>query len=207
LTVITGHYCLARLRISLLPSTRIRRDRNPALGFMAHGPEIKFSRDRFSKLLHICGVSHGALLQLTRARGDCEGRAEGIGQLSAGQALNEMRKSPARDSYQARSSTAFGIGETCWTLFTGRSYKYSTKPPSALEAQRGTKANPGLNTAGEKQGITNGLEISVEFAGPASADHRRPLGLAAAPAGRASVRHRLAGHLDHLAGQVCRSGS
>ena len=81
LTVITGHYRLARLRISLLPSTRIRRDRNPSLGFMAHGPEIKFSRDRFSKLLHICGVSHGALLQLTRARGDCEGRAEGIGQL------------------------------------------------------------------------------------------------------------------------------
>jgi hypothetical protein len=32
--------------------------------------------------------------------------------LSAGQALNEMRKSPARDSYQALSSTAFDIGET-----------------------------------------------------------------------------------------------
>jgi len=44
------------------PPTRIRRDRNPSLGFMAHGPEIKFARDRFSKLLHICGVSHSALL-------------------------------------------------------------------------------------------------------------------------------------------------
>jgi hypothetical protein len=74
-TVITGHYRLARLRISLLPSTRIRRDRNPSLGFMAHGPEIKFSQDRFSKLLHICGVSHGALLQLTRSCGDCEGKS------------------------------------------------------------------------------------------------------------------------------------
>jgi hypothetical protein len=62
LTVMTGYYRLARLRISLLPPTRIRRDRNPSLGFMAHGPEIKFARDRFSKLLHICGVSHSALL-------------------------------------------------------------------------------------------------------------------------------------------------
>ena len=62
LTVMTGYYRLARLRISLLPPTRIRRDRNPSLGFMAHGPEIKFARDRLSKLPHICDVSHGAFL-------------------------------------------------------------------------------------------------------------------------------------------------
>jgi hypothetical protein len=62
LTVMTGYYRLARLRISLLPPTRIRRDRNPLLGFMAHGPEIKFARDRLSKLPQICDVSHGAFL-------------------------------------------------------------------------------------------------------------------------------------------------
>ena len=56
----TGHYRLARLRISLLASTRIRRDRNPSPGLMAHCPKIKFARDRFSKLLYMCGFSHDA---------------------------------------------------------------------------------------------------------------------------------------------------
>jgi len=42
LTVMTGYCRLAPLRISLLPPNRIRRDRNPSLGFMAHGPETKF---------------------------------------------------------------------------------------------------------------------------------------------------------------------
>jgi hypothetical protein len=60
LTVMTGHYRLARLRISLLASTRIRRDRNPSPGLMAHCPKIKFARDRFSKLLNMCGFSHDA---------------------------------------------------------------------------------------------------------------------------------------------------
>jgi hypothetical protein len=39
LTVMTGHYRLARLRISLLASTRIRRDRNPSPGLLAHCPK------------------------------------------------------------------------------------------------------------------------------------------------------------------------
>src|SRR6266496_3537353 len=56
----TGHYRLARLRISLLASTRIRRDRNPSPGLMAHCPKIKFARDRLSKLLYMCGFSHDA---------------------------------------------------------------------------------------------------------------------------------------------------
>jgi hypothetical protein len=62
LTVMTRYYRLTRLRISLLPSTRIRRDRNPSLGLMAHCPKIKFARDRLSKLLHMGGFSHDALL-------------------------------------------------------------------------------------------------------------------------------------------------
>jgi hypothetical protein len=60
LTVMTGHYRLARLRISLLASTRIRRDRNPSPGLMAHCPKVKFARDRFSKLLYMCGFRHDA---------------------------------------------------------------------------------------------------------------------------------------------------
>ena len=57
LAIMTGHYRLARLRVSLLASTRIRRDRNPSLGLTAHCPKIKFARDRLSKLLHMCGFS------------------------------------------------------------------------------------------------------------------------------------------------------
>jgi hypothetical protein len=66
LTVMTGHYRLTRLRVSLLPSTRIRRDRNPSLGLMAHCPKIKFARDRFSKLLYICGFSHDCVCRKLR---------------------------------------------------------------------------------------------------------------------------------------------
>ena len=62
LAVMTGHYRLARLRVSLLPSTRISRDRNPPLSFTAHGTEIKFARGRISKLLHIRGAGHGSCL-------------------------------------------------------------------------------------------------------------------------------------------------
>jgi hypothetical protein len=65
----TGHYRLARLRISLLASTRIRRDRNPSPGLMAHCPKIKFARDHFSKLLYMCGFSHKRLALRARTQG------------------------------------------------------------------------------------------------------------------------------------------
>jgi hypothetical protein len=50
LTVMTGHYRLARLRTSLLPSTRIRRDRNPSLGLR---------RSKMSALVHLFGRTAG----------------------------------------------------------------------------------------------------------------------------------------------------
>jgi hypothetical protein len=58
LTVMTGHYRLTRLRVSLLPSTRIRRDRNPSLGLMALDPawdegckSCSFVADNFTEAL------------------------------------------------------------------------------------------------------------------------------------------------------------
>jgi hypothetical protein len=55
------------LRVSLLPTTRISRDRNPPPSFTAHGTEIKFASDRISKLLHIRGVGHGPCLHQTNS--------------------------------------------------------------------------------------------------------------------------------------------
>jgi hypothetical protein len=60
--VIAGHHRLARPGISLSPFTRVSRDRNPAPGVTAHHPEVEFTRDRRSELLHVGGFSHNVPL-------------------------------------------------------------------------------------------------------------------------------------------------